>query len=192
MKWLIDNWMKATPFLAFYSFILVFLYVKDENYPLYLIWLQIVAYWLHEFEEYVFPGGFLEYINKKVIKSDRADYPMTQEFSFWVNIPIIFLAMPFSAILAHFFGIKFGLWIAYFSFFNALGHILSFVAAGGKYNPGVVASAFINIPVGIYMIWYFLSHNLVSTQVNVISIVISIILQSILVICGLRLKLKNR
>ena len=53
LKWLYENWMKATPFLAFYSFILVFLYVKDVNYPLYLIWLQGIVYWVHEFEEYI-------------------------------------------------------------------------------------------------------------------------------------------
>lgn len=191
MKWLYENWMKSTPFLAFYTFIIIFLYVKDFNYPLYLIWLQVIVYWIHEFEEYILPGGFLEYINKQILKSDRADYPMTKKFSFWVNIPIIYIAMPFSAIIAHFAGFEYGFWTAYFSFFNALGHILSF-AVSKKYNPGVLVSAFINIPFSIYMVWYFLSHNLISTQVNIISIVISIILQSILMGYGLKLKLNNK
>lgn len=191
MKWLYENWMKSTPFLAFYTFIIIFLYVKDFNYPLYLIWLQVIVYWLHEFEEYILPGGFLEYINKQILKSDRADYPMTKKFSFWVNIPIIYVAMPFSAIITHFAGFEYGFWTAYFSFFNALGHILSF-AVSKKYNPGVIVSAFINIPFSIYMVWYFLSHNLISTQVNIISIVISIILQSILMIYGIKLKLNNK
>ena len=52
LKWLYDHWMKATPFLAFYSFILIYLYIEDKI--LYLIWLQTIIYWVHEFEEYIF------------------------------------------------------------------------------------------------------------------------------------------
>lgn len=47
LNWLYENWMKGTPFLALYTFILIWLYVKDANYPLFLIWLQCSAYWLH-------------------------------------------------------------------------------------------------------------------------------------------------
>ena len=43
MQWLYDNWMKATPFLALYSFILIWLYVKEQNYALFLIWMQVYA-----------------------------------------------------------------------------------------------------------------------------------------------------
>ena len=46
--------MKATPFLAFYSLILISLYVKDQY--LFYIWLQTIIYWVHEFEEYILPG----------------------------------------------------------------------------------------------------------------------------------------
>ena len=34
LQWLYDNWMKATPFLAIYSAILIWMYVKDVNYAL--------------------------------------------------------------------------------------------------------------------------------------------------------------
>jgi len=75
LNWLYENWMKGTPFLALYTFILIWLYVKDANYPLFLIWLQCSAYWLHEFEEYVCPGGFLDYF-----KSFRLD-PFTVDWN---------------------------------------------------------------------------------------------------------------
>ena len=184
MKWLIDNWMKATPFLAFYSFILVFLYVRDVNYPLYLIWLQGIIYWVHEFEEYIFPSGFLEFFNRNMMKSDRGDYPLTKTGSFWINIPLVYIAMPFSALLAHFFGLEWGLWTAYFSFLNAFAPVVMFFKFGRKYNPGLVVSILLNIPVGTYMVWYFLSHNLVSTQANVISIIVGILAQASMMIYG--------
>ena len=184
MKWLYENWMKATPFLAFYTFILVFLYVKDANYPLYLIWLQGIIYWVHEFEEYIFPGGFLEFFNKNPLGSNQAEYPLTKIGSFWINIPLVYIAMPFSAILAHFYGIEWGLWTAYFSFLNAFAHVIMFFVFGRKYNPGLVVSILLNIPVAIYMSWYFWSNNLITVQTNVISIIVAVLAQASMMIYG--------
>jgi hypothetical protein len=76
MKWLYENWMKATIFLAVYSFILLWLYVKEQNYALFLIWLQTPIYWTHEFEEYVYPGGFLDFFNRNMMGSIRGDKPL--------------------------------------------------------------------------------------------------------------------
>lgn len=184
MKWLYENWMKATPFLAFYTFVLVFLYVKDVNYPLYLIWLQGIIYWVHEFEEYILPGGFLAFFNHNMMRSNQDEYPLTKVGSFWINIPLVYVAMPFSALLAHFFGLEWGLWTAYFSFLNAFAHVIMFLIFGRKYNPGLIISIFLNIPFAIYMVWYFFDNNLVTTQGNIISIIVAIIAQASMMIYG--------
>ena len=184
MKWLYENWMKATPFLAFYTFVLVFLYVKDVNYPLYLIWLQGIIYWVHEFEEYILPGGFLAFFNHNMMRSNQDEYPLTKVGSFWINIPLVYVAMPFSALLAHFFGLELGLWTAYFSFLNAFAHAIMFFIFGRKYNPGLIISIFLNIPFAIYMVWYFFDNNLVTTQGNIISIIVAIIAQASMMIYG--------
>lgn len=184
MKWLYDNWMKATPFLAFYSFILVFLYVKDVNFALYLIWIQGIVYWVHEFEEYVLPGGFLCFFNKYALKSKQDEYPLTKAGSFWINIPLVYIAMPMSAVVAHFLGLEWGLWTAYFSVLNASMHVIMFFLFKFKYNPGLVVSVLLNIPLGIYMIWYFLDNGLVSQTANITSIVVGIIAQISMMIYG--------
>lgn len=184
MKWLYDNWMKATPFLAFYAFILVFLYVKDVNYPLYLIWLQGIVYWVHEFEEYIFPGGFLKFFNRYALKSKQDEYPLTKTGSFWINIPLVYIAMPMSAVLAHFYGLECGLWTAYFSVLNASMHVIMFFLFKFKYNPGLIVSILLNIPVGIYMIWYFLENDLVSSTTSIVSIIVGIIAQISMMIYG--------
>lgn len=184
MKWLYENWMKATPFLAFYAFVLLFLYVKDLNFALYLIWLQTCIYWLHEFEEYILPGGFLDYFNSNMMKSNRGDYPLTQVGSFWINIPLVYIAMPLSGLLAHFLGIKWGLWTAYFSALNAFAHVIMFLKFGRKYNPGLVVSILLNIPVGVYTIWYFLSNHFVSSTENIISIIVGVLAQASMMIYG--------
>lgn len=59
-----------------------------------------------------------------------------------------------------------------------------FFIFGRNYNPGMVASILVNIPLGIYTIWYFLSNSLVSTEVNVISIIIGIIAQASMMVYG--------
>ena len=55
---------------------------------------------------------------------------------------------------------------------------------GRKYNPGLVASVILNIPFGIYHVWYFLSNHLVSAEVNIASIVFGIIAQASMMIYG--------
>ena len=183
-QWLYDNWMNATPFLAFYTFILLFLYVKPVNYPLFLIWLQTPIYWTHEFEEYIFPGGFLNFFNRNPLGSKRGDYPLTKTGSFWINIPLVYILMPLSGLLSHFFGIQWGLWTAYFSFLNAFAHVVMFFVFGLKYNPGLVVSLLLNIPAGIYTMLYFYRNHLVSTLTTICSIVFGILAQASMMIYG--------
>lgn len=184
MKWLYVNWMKATPFLALYTFVLIILYVRPENYPLYLIWLQTVIYWTHEFEEYVFPGGFLRFFNNNPMWCTRDDFPMTEVGSFWINIPLVYIAMPVSALLAHFFGLEWGIWTALFSVLNGMGHVGFWLVFGRKYNPGLCASVLLNIPVGIYTICYFVQHVDLSVSDYIIGTIVGILAQASMMIYG--------
>ena len=184
LSWLYEHWMKNTPFLALYTFILIWLYVRGNDYALYLIWLQCPAYWLHEFEEYVFPGGFLSFFNQRPLGSMYPDKPLTKTGSFWINIQLMYVLLPLSGILSHFFGIEWGFWTAYYSTLNASAHVVMFFIYGRKYNPGLVASLLVNIPLGTYTIWHFLSNGLVSTEANIISIIVGIIAQASMMVYG--------
>lgn len=184
MQWLYDNWMKATPFLAVYSFILIWLYVREQNYALFLIWLQTPIYWAHEFEEYIFPGGFLDFFNRNPLGSKRGDYPLTKSGSFWINIPLVYILMPAAGIMAHYFGIGWGLWAAYFSVLNAFAHVVMFFVFGFRYNPGLAASVFLNIPFGIYAAWYILTNEHITAAANVASILFGIAAQASMMIYG--------
>ena len=76
ISWIEEHWPKSTIFLAVYSTILIFLFVLEIDFALFLIWIQLPVYWLHQFEEYVFPGGFLETFNKKVLGSNENEWPI--------------------------------------------------------------------------------------------------------------------
>ena len=180
MKWLYDHWMKATPFLAFYCFILISLYIEDKS--LYLIWLQTIIYWIHEFEEYILPGGFLDFFNKYMMGSSGGEFPLSKIGSFWINIPLVYISMPFAAVLSHYYGYEYGLWTCYFSILNAFSHVVMFFIFGFKYNPGLFASICLNIPFGIYSI--FQVGPLLSLKANILSIVFGIIAQISMMIYG--------
>ena len=183
IDWLVDNWFKGTPFLTLYTAILLFMYVKGYNYALFLIWLQCPAYWFHEFEEYILPGGFLDFFNQKGLGSTRPDLPLSKVASFWINIPLMFVLLPLSGVLSHYYGLGWGFWTAFYSTLNASAHLVMAIIYR-KYNPGLVASVLVNIPLGIYTIIYFLSNHLVSTPVTIASIIVGIIAQASMMVYG--------
>jgi hypothetical protein len=181
-KWLERYWPMSTVFLAVYVTMLLALFVLRTDFPLFLIWAQLPVYFLHQFEEYVFPGGFKEFFNTKVLGSPVAAEPLNARVSVWINVPIVYVAFPISAVLATTVALPFGLWMAYFSIINALSHVVMFAKLG--YNPGFIVSLLLNIPVGIYTIVYLSTHGLVSPMVQVVSAGIGLAVQVALMIYG--------
>ena len=184
LNWLYENWMKATPFLAIYVTIILLLYVKEYDFALFLIRLQTPIYWAHEFEEYVCPGGFLDFFNRNPMRSKLWDYPLTKIWSFWINIPLVYIAMPIAWLMAHFISPVRWLWAAYFSFLNAFSHVVFFFIYKFKYNPGLVVSILLNIPFAIYTVYYFVSNWLTTVESNIIRIIVWIIAQASMMVYG--------
>jgi hypothetical protein len=117
-----------------------------------------------------------------VLGSPSATEPLNARVSLWINVPIVCVAFPISAVLATTVGLAFGLWMAYFSVANALSHVGMLAKLG--YNPGLVVSLLLNIPVGISTLAYFTSHDLVSPMVHVVSAAIGLAIQAALMIYG--------
>jgi hypothetical protein len=182
LKWLERYWPISTIFLAVYVTMLLALFVLRSNFPLFLIWAQLPVYFLHQFEEYVFPGGFKEFFNTKVLGSPVAAEPLNTRVSVLINVPIVYVAFPISAVLATTVALTFGLWMAYFSVINALSHVVMFAKLG--YNPGLIISLLLNIPVGTFTIVYLSAHDLVSPMVHVVSAGIGLAVQAALMIYG--------
>ena len=182
-SWLVEHWPKATPFLAIYTVILLYLYLFEENRLLFLLWLQTPVYWLHQFEEYIFPGGFASFFNRNLLGSPQNDWPLTKITSFWINIPIIFVAFPLSALLAGTLGLGWGIWTAYFSILNAVSHVGMFFRLG--YNPGFVVSLFLNIPIGGYTLFTFFNDGVLSSSEHISGAVLALLVQGGLMVWGL-------
>ncbi len=182
MVWLEDNWPQSAPFLAVFSLALLLAFRPAMEPVVFLIWLQTPVYFLHQSEEYIFPGGFLAYFNAHVLGSNQPDFPLTKTAALWINVPVIFVGFPASAILAMNFGVAIGLWTAYFSIINAASHVGMFIRNG--YNPGFAVSITLNIPVGLFTLWYVASNGLATVQAHLIGLAIALALQGGLMIYG--------
>jgi len=182
MKWLYDNWYKSTLFLGCSLLIFLVIFVADNNFTLFLIWLQTVVYLFHQFEEYILPGGFVAFFNTNLLGSKQTEFPLDKKASFWINIPIIFIGFPISAILAGYIDISIGVWTVYFSIINAISHVIMFFRF--RYNPGFFVSLLLNIPVGLFTIYYLTTNNIVSLKVHLIGFMTGVLIQLGLMVYG--------
>lgn len=66
---------------------------------------------------------------------------------------------------------------------ECLAHVVMFLSSNGIQS-GLLVSALVNIPFGIYTVWYFLANDLVSTGVNVASALFGIVAQASMMIYG--------
>ncbi|MBL0061664.1 MAG: HXXEE domain-containing protein [bacterium] len=118
-----------------------------------MFWVALPALMLHQFEEYVFPGGFLPWFNKEVFKSDNASSPINAKFAFVLNV---LLGWPIYGAVGYI-----GLEQMWFSmpamgllFVNAWFHIALSISSS-RYSPGTFTSILIMLPLTLYTFYYF-------------------------------------
>jgi hypothetical protein len=162
--WLKKDWAKTGLILAIFLFVFLVVFVKPNDFVLFLILLQTPLYMLHEMEEYVFPGGFAKFFNIDIFNLDTADRPMDENFIFYVNVGVVWIILPVFGLLS-INNYQYGLWIPYFSFFAGVAHIALGLKARKLYNPGLIVSLVLNIPVSLWSIRYFADHQLVQNAV---------------------------
>ena len=184
INWLYKNWARICLILSIIITIIIFLVVKTNNLILFLIWIQIPIYLLHQFEEHYWPGGFKNFFNKEIFNVDDGEYPLNDINIFWINVPIIWVLMPIFAALSY-INLFFGLWIPYFAVFNSLTHIAAAIIKR-KYNPGLFVSLVLGIPVAIYTLWVFYTLINVPLIITVLSLLIVLILHLIIIIFSTR------
>ena len=193
INWLYLNWARICLILSIIVTIIIFLVVKTNNLILFLIWIQIPIYLLHQFEEHYWPGGFKNFFNKEIFNVQDGEYPLNDSSIFWINVPIIWVLMPIFAALSY-INLFFGLWIPYFAVFNSLTNVVA-VIVKSKYNPGLFVSLVLGIPVAIYTLWLFYTLINVPLIITVLSLLIVLILHLIIIIFSTRrynsLKSKN-
>lgn len=163
-RWLKRDWAKVGVILSIFLFIFLFVFVKDTDFALFLILVQTPLYMIHETEEYIFPGGFGRFFNIDILKLTTEDKPVDENFIFFINVILIWIILPVFGLLAA-ENYQFGLWIPYFSFFAGVSHIALGIKARKRYNPGLIVSLILNIPVSIWSILYLVEHQILPNSI---------------------------
>lgn len=120
-----------------------------------ILLLQFMALAVHQFEEYVWPGGFPLMVNAGVWKSDaqlRDRYPLNQLASAWLNLFYLWLVY-LPAALFYSDVTWLALLIAFIGIGELLFHLLAVPRATGFfYNPGLATSVLLFLPLGVWQI----------------------------------------
>jgi len=161
-NWLKRDWAKAGFIISIFLFLFLFIIVRKYDFVLFLILLQSPLYMLHETEEYIFPGGFGKFFNQDIFKLETEGEPIDETFIFYVNIILIWVALPLFGFLS-IIDYSLGLWIPYFTVFAGVAHVALGIKAKKIYNPGMIVSLVINIPVGSWTVYYLYSHKILNS-----------------------------
>ena len=136
-----------------------------------LLILNFIAVLLHQFEEYSWPGGFPAVANMVLMRSAKPDrYPLNQNSSMVANL---IFAYGFYLLPVFFPNV---IWLG---LAPVLAGIVQFFGHGiyvniklrSFYSPGVAATVFGHIPIGVVYIYYILANNMVNLWVWLLAVV---------------------
>jgi hypothetical protein len=182
-QWLKRDWAKVGLVLSTFLFIFLFVFVRETDFVVFILLVQTPLYLLHEAEEYVFPGGFGEYFNGRILNQNPNDGPLSETFIFFVNILLIWIALPLFGTLS-LVDYRLGLWIPYFSLFAGISHILLAIKARRIYSPGLVVSLLLNIPFSVWSIIYLASRGVIGNALFNYHLPIGIGINAVLPVMG--------
>ncbi|HEX7755257.1 MAG TPA: HXXEE domain-containing protein [Niabella sp.] len=127
-----------------------------------LLLLHLPILMIHEYEEYILPGGFKEFLNSKsplAPKVLKEDVPLSEPYLFFVNIIVLWLWIILGAVFA-----KTIPWIGLGPILlqiliNNVTHTIAFQKKQKGYNPGLITTIVLLMPYNVFVIWYIIKHN---------------------------------
>jgi len=145
LDWLVGKWQwpYAALFTAGFLGLLAPLVFRYAGIPLGLVYLQLPIYMLHQYEEHA-GDRFRLWVNNMLGHGDV----LTPIATFWINSLLVWLFDVVALYLACFVDLSLGLIAIYLPIVNAFGHIVPWIAKK-QYNPGLVTSLLLFLPVGV-------------------------------------------
>ena len=154
---------------------------------------SFMAMLVHQFEEYALPGGFPSITNIATFGEKEAPdrYPLNAN-QCWISN--VFLTYPFYVIPVFFPDlIWLGLAQIMLGLIQVPAHGIAVnIRLKSLYNPGLGATLFLQLPLGVYYIWYVATNHLASTGTYVIGLIGAILAGMVLFALPIRLLATNR
>lgn len=144
-SWFVANWSRAGLPAAIILLALSPFLFAGMKLPLFLVWLQLPIYMVHQYEEHAH-GAFQAYINRKLAGGKDA---LTTTAIFWINVLGVWALDLAVLYLAAGVGLWLGLIAIYLTLVNGLLHI-GMALLTRQYNPGLWTSLVLFLPVGGY------------------------------------------
>jgi hypothetical protein len=116
-----------------------------------VLWLSLVTLFVHQFEEYRYPGYFPGMMNTAMYGSDQPDrYPLNSQTAMVVNVCLGWGAYLLAAVF-HVHAIWLGIATILVSVGNVVAHGVLFNVRGRtRYNPGMVTALVLFLPLATY------------------------------------------
>ena len=168
------HWFDVGFALAFITSGIVFL--SNLNPLSLLLWLSLISLFLHQFEEYRYPGYFPGMMNTVMFSSKQPDrYPLNTNTAFIINVFIGWL----SYLLAALFGER-ALWLGIATILvsvgNFIAHTFLFNIKGKTfYNPGMFTAIVLFTPIATYFGFLLVQSNLATPADWIVGIILGII-----------------
>ena len=142
-----------------------------------LLWINLLSLFIHQFEEYRYPGGFPRMMNTVMFASDQPDrYPLNANTALIINLGVGWLFYS----LAVLFGERL-IWLAIavilVSTGNFIAHTFLFNIKGKtRYFPGMVSAILLFLPISVYFFFLVIKGNLATPLDWVLGFVLGIAL----------------
>ncbi|MBL6445992.1 HXXEE domain-containing protein [Fulvivirga sp. 29W222] len=175
------HWYDVGAVIAVLTLVLLFISKTDLYRFDFLMWGSFASVLLHQFEEYRYPGYFPGMFNKVMFNSDLPDrFPLNTQSSLIINMGgwgLYFLA----ALLA-----QKAIWLCIVSMLVSVGnfviHTFVFNIKGKTfYNPGMVTSILLFLPITGYFFYYVTSEKMVTLNDFLIGIPIGMIANALVI-----------
>jgi len=125
-----------------------------------VLWINLIALFMHQFEEYRYPGYFPGMMNLVMFASPQPDrYPLNSNTALIVNVIIGWFLYALAAV----FGEKvvwLGIAIMLVSVGNFIAHTFLFNLKGKTfYNPGLITADMLFLPIALYFFYLLARDN---------------------------------
>ena len=145
-----------------------------------LLWLSLISLFLHQFEEYRYPGYFPGMMNTVMFSSKQPDrYPLNTNTSFVVNVFIGWLSYLLAAVFAE-KALWLGIATILVSVGNFIAHTFLFNIKGKTlYNPGMLTAIIFFVPISAYFGYLLNQGNLATSLDWIVGVILGIALNVI-------------
>jgi hypothetical protein len=158
--WFQENWAKVGVIVSIFLTVYLIAIVLPQNTLLFALLMYTPLYMLHEIDEYIYPGGFAQFLNKNVYKMDAETGMLDSTAVFGINVGV-WILFSFYSLWAVTDVIQ-GAWMPYFFIFQALIHLMLGIVGKRFLNPGMISAWLIHVPWAIWTIWLFVQAGVIT------------------------------